>query len=98
MRTDEQTDMTKLIVAVRNVANAPKNGFERSRRTVEQESVGVPCNRLSFFMSDLPRAGYFKTSRGCLRGPLTSCRFPRKRVRYLQKVRQFINLFAFVVF
>ena len=33
MRTDGQTDMTKLIVALRNFANVPENGFDKEINT-----------------------------------------------------------------
>ena len=36
MRTDGQTDMTKLIVASRNFANVPEDGLQRA---VHQPSV-----------------------------------------------------------
>ena len=38
MRTDRRTDMTKLIVALRNFANAPKNGYLNGG--VNKESAG----------------------------------------------------------
>ena len=34
MSTDRRTDMTKLIVAFRNFANAPKNAFVRAKWSV----------------------------------------------------------------
>jgi hypothetical protein len=31
---DEPTDMTKLILALRNVANVPKNGYEKAHAAI----------------------------------------------------------------
>jgi len=41
MRTDGQTDMTKVIVAFRNFGNAPKNGLENRQdvRTIRKRAV-----------------------------------------------------------
>ena len=40
-RTDGQTDMTKLIVAFRNIANAPKIG--RIRQATDDNTIGRMC-------------------------------------------------------
>ena len=47
MRTDEQTDMTKLIVALRNFAKAPKNCSAYQNKIIKWIKISV----LSFFFT-----------------------------------------------
>ena len=55
MRTDGQTDMTKLMVAFRNFANSPKNGEVIQSTAVETRTIGCPS---IMFMCNVKRCMY----------------------------------------
>jgi hypothetical protein len=103
-QTDRRTDMTKLTVAFRNFANAPKNGVTYACVYQVVSSTQVPwwqfCTRVSFlhvrvnqqrnwFASNV--TGFIRYLRNYLKQQL-SC-YGRKYFNYLTPISLFITYF-----